>query len=404
MSATKNRATSSLLRSEKRSLFRFLALYATFTLLLISALSYYYYESQKTLMLSDKRATLATYAYEQTKRLKALHQAFPKKRTYPRDERFTSAIYDIQYHRIFSLNRTEPHAPRDFFKEIDMRNGYIHYIKDLDIFYLGARYLVLEIPDDGAWARHAWRNIALYGGGALLFMALLGWYLAKRFVAPMRDAILLLDRFIADTTHELNTPLSTILANIETVKTDELSDKNRKKLERITAAAKQVSLLYRDLTYLVLEKKRTRNMQPLDMASFVRQRITYFETLAQMKRVQLFSTLGDLCLKVDPNDMQRLLDNLLSNAVKYNKPGGQVHIYMRRDAMCIEDTGIGIAEADIPLLFDRYMRFSDKEGGFGVGLSIVSDIVKRYGWHIDVTSQKGVGTRICVSWKKEDRC
>jgi two-component system OmpR family sensor kinase len=378
-----------------------LALYTALVLLIIGAISYYYYESQRTLMLSDKRALLTGYAYEQIKRLKALHQAFPQKRTYPRDERFTSAIYDIEYYKIFSLNEEEP---QNFFNEIETVNGKIHYIKDLDVFYLGARYLVLEIDDDGAWRQEALQRIALYATGSFLLLIILGIYLARLFVAPMRNAILLLDRFIADTTHELNTPLSTILTNIELMEFETLSERNRKKLERIAAAAKSVSVLYRDLTYMVLERARKVRIEPLQADRLVRERIRYFETLAQQKRVGFELTLHRVCVFADKKDMERLTDNLLSNAIKYNRRGGKVRVELTSHMLRVSDTGIGIDETRLPLLFDRYMRFSRQEGGFGVGLSIVKDIAERYGWNIDVASVKGEGTVFSVYWKKEDIC
>jgi two-component system OmpR family sensor kinase len=389
------------LRSEKRSLKRFLTLYFTLITLLTGGIAYYYYESQRTLMLSDRRATLAGYAYEQTKRIKALHQAFPKERIYPRDDRFTSAIYDIEYTPIFSLNHTEP---RDFFKEIAMHEGYIQYIKDLDVFYLGARYLVIEIPDDGKWQERVMRRIFFFGGGAFALLALLGFFLSRRFVKPMRDAILLLDRFIADTTHELNTPLSTILTNIESVERETLPQNVRKKFDRIAAAAKQVSVLYRDLTYLVLEKEKSATAEPLRMDELVRRRIEYFETVAQMKRVTFHTDLVPVRICADRKDMERLLDNLLSNAVKYNRRNGTITVRLEKTRLDVEDTGIGIDEEKIPLLFDRYMRFSRKEGGFGVGLSIVKSIADRYGWNIEVFSTKGKGTRFTIEWNEEQIC
>jgi two-component system OmpR family sensor kinase len=378
-----------------------LALYFTLVTLLTAAIAYYYFESRRMLMLSDKRIELAEYAYEQTKRLKALHQAFPKERVYPRDERFSSAIYDIEYYRIFSLNRTDPD---DFFKEIDMKDGYIHYIKDLDVFYLGARYLVIEVPDDGIWMKEAIRDIAIYGGSALVILALLGLYLSRLFVKPMRDAILLLDRFIADTTHELNTPLSTILTNIETINTEAMDVRSRKKLARIKAAAKQVSVLYRDLTYMVLEKEKNTVDEPIAMHTLIRERIHFFESVAQAKQIVIRAETNEVCIKAKRNDMIRLFDNLVSNAVKYNKRGGTVRIGLNRDGFYVEDTGIGIEEEKIPYLFDRYLRFSDREGGFGVGLSIVKNIVERYGWKIDVVSRPGEGTRFSITWPEERLC
>ena len=401
MSVSKNRATASLLASEKRSLTRFFILYGVLTFLLIGGVAYYYYESQKALMLSDKRVTLSRYAYEQTKRIKALHHAFPKERTYPRDDRFTSAIYDIEFHRIFSLNGSDPD---DFFQEIRLKDGIIQYIKDLDVFYLGARFLVIEVPDDGRWSMRAWRHIAVYGGAALVLLGLLGVFLARLFVKPMRDAILLLDRFIADTTHELNTPLSTMLANIETIDRNRLDRATQKKLDRIAVAAKKVSVLYRDLTYLVLEKNKSFQTDTIELEPFLRSRIHYFETLAQSQNVRLEAHLQKACIQADIKDLERIVDNLISNAIKYNINGGKVTVTLDRDKLIVEDTGIGIDEEKLPFLFDRYMRLTQQHGGFGVGLSIVKSICERYRWRVNVTSKSKVGTRFEIIWKEEDRC
>ena len=70
--------------------------------ILISLSSLFYYETQEKLFLAQQRATLTKYAYIQTKRLKVLHHYFYERKTYPRDERFKSAIYDIDLNKIFS--------------------------------------------------------------------------------------------------------------------------------------------------------------------------------------------------------------------------------------------------------------------------------------------------------------
>ena len=108
MLVLKNKATNSLLKSEKKSLLRFLTLYIAMVIFLITLLSLFYYQSQEELMLSDKRAIMTKYAYIQTKRLKVLHHFFDERTEYPRDPRFTSAIYDLEHMKIFSLLLTAP--------------------------------------------------------------------------------------------------------------------------------------------------------------------------------------------------------------------------------------------------------------------------------------------------------
>jgi two-component system OmpR family sensor kinase len=358
-------------------------------------LSVFYYESQRQLMLSDKRATLAQYAYIQTKRLKVLHYFFPERTEYPRDPRFRSAIYDIEFTKIFSLNKAER---VNFDEEVYIGEGYIHFVKGLDTYYLGTRYLVIEVDDNGEWEVRIWKNIALYGSIAFVLFMLFGLYLAKLFLRPMRDSIMLLDRFIKDTTHELNTPLSAILANIEMMDTDVMVEKNRKKLERINIAAKTVSTLYRDLTYLTLEQEKKNNDEVLDLGVIIRDRVEYFDILARSKQISFDLALKDATIVMDRMKCTRVIDNLISNAIKYNKRKGDIRIELEPNRLAITDTGIGISEEKIPFMFDRYLRFNSSEGGFGVGLSIVKKILDEYGITIRVESKVGEGTRMVLEW------
>ena len=385
-----------MLKSEKQSLYRFFTLYIMMVVFGITVLAIYYYESQKQLMFFNQRAEMGKYAYIQTKRLKVLHHFFPERTTYPRDPRFRSAIYDIDYHKIFSLNRVENSR---FDKEIYLKEGYIHYVKSLDTFYLGARYLVIELKDDGVWLQKIWKSIAIYGSAVFILFMLFGLYLAKLFLKPMRDSIMLLDRFIKDTTHELNTPLSAILANIEMMDTDVMVEKNRKKLERINIAAKTVSVLYKDLTYLMLEQEKKNEDRMLDLKEIISGRVEYFDVLAKSKGISFALSLEDASIYMDKRKCIRVIDNLISNAIKYNRRNGKIEIILRQGELQVRDTGRGIEEEKIPFMFDRYMRFDKSEGGFGIGLSIVKKILDEYKIGIRVVSLLQKGTTMIIEWK-----
>lgn len=396
MLVSKNRATSSLLKSEKKSLLRFLTLYVAMVTFMIMLLSLFYYQSQEKLMLSDQRAVLTKYAYIQTRRLKVLHHFFEERRDYPRDPRFRSAIYDLEHRKIFSLLGDE--NVRFDQEEIYRTKGHIHLVKTLDEFYLGTRYLVIEVEDNGEWKGEIWRSLLGYGTlGFVLFM-LFGLFLAKLFLKPMRDSIMLLDRFIKDTTHELNTPLSSILANIEMMDTDVMVEKNKKKLARINIAAKTVSVLYKDLTYLTLDQEKESHDEEIDIKALIYDRAEYFSILAQSKQLECDLDLKDATITMDRRKFTRVIDNLLSNAIKYNKRHGTVGIKLREGLLVIWDTGIGINEEKTPFIFDRYMRFNDSEGGFGIGLSIVKQILDQYHMSIEVKSKEGEGTSMVLRW------
>lgn len=346
-------------------------------------------------MLAEQRATLTKYAYIQTKRLKVLHHFFDDRTVYPRDPRFKSAIYDLEYIKIFSLLENEN---IHFDKEIYINKGTIHFVKSLDDFYLGTKYLILEVPDSGAWRGESWKNILGYGFFAFLFFMLFGLYLAKLFLKPMRDSIVLLDRFIKDTTHELNTPLSAILANIEMMDRDVMVEKNKIKLTRINIAAKTVSVLYQDLTYLTLEQEKENHDEEIEIKDLIHDRAEYFMILAESKQLECSLDLDDATIIIDRRKFTRVIDNLISNAIKYNKRNGTVGIILREGMLVIWDTGIGINEGKIPYMFDRYMRFNQSQGGFGLGLSIVKNILDEYYISINVESTENKGTRMILKW------
>ncbi|UPT78367.1 HAMP domain-containing histidine kinase [Sulfurovum sp. XGS-02] len=396
MLVLKNKATNSLLRSEKKSLLRFLTLYVAMVIFLITLLSRFYYQSQEKLILSDHRAMMTKYAYIQTRRLKVLHHFFPERTEYPRDPRFKSAIYDLEHMKIFSL--LEDENVRFDAEEIYITNSHIHLVKMLDEFYLGTKYLIIEIEDSGAWRGEIWKNIITYGIAGFIFFMLFGLYLAKLFLKPMRDSIVLLDRFIKDTTHELNTPLSAILANIEMMDTDVMVEKNKTKLARINIAAKTVSVLYKDLTYLMLEEDKENHDEEIDIRELIYNRVEYFSVLAQSKHIAYDLDLEEATIMMDRRKITRVIDNLISNAIKYNKRNGTIGIRSREGFLVIWDTGIGINEEKIPFIFDRYMRFNKSEGGFGIGLSIVKKIVDEYDISIEVVSKEGEGTKMVLRW------
>jgi two-component system OmpR family sensor kinase len=395
LSVLKSKATNSPLKSEKKSLFRFLALYIAFILLMIVILSLYYYENQEKLMLSQQSNRLSHFAFIQTKRLKVMHQKFKDRITYPRDSRFKSAIYDLEYMKIFSLLECE----KDIFEEGISRNGsYFHFVYRLDDYYLGAKYLVIEVNDEGRWEERVWKSILFYGSVAFLLFLLFGLYFMRLFLKPMRDSILLLDHFIKDTTHELNTPLSAILGNVEMMDTEVMAPKNLIRLNRINIAAKSLSILYQDLTYLTLEQESAHQIEEVDIAGLMENRVEYFKTLANSKGLSFALEVEPVRLWVDRRKFTRVLDNLLSNAIKYNRRNGYIKLSLTEDQLRVEDSGIGIEKEHLAQVFDRYRRFNSVEGGFGVGLSIVKSIVDEYRFDIEIDSTKGVGTKVILRW------
>jgi len=382
-------------QSEKQTLFRFLALYVLLTVIIISVFSFIYFELQKDLMLQQKKPTLQKYSKELIEELKQLHINFDKTQVYPRSDKFNSAIFDNEKKLIFSTTETKLRLDKILYLE----NGVIHLVNIPESYYLGARYIIVKIKDDEVWLKQTKQNIMIFASITFLFMLVVGYILLRLFLKPMRDAITLLDEFIKDTTHELNTPVSNIVANIEMIDKSQLDEKLLKKIERIDIGAKTVSNIYQDLTYLTLGNKIISNNEDIDIEQLVVERVEYFTSLALAKKVKISSNIIErTILYADKFKIAKLLDNLLSNAIKYNRVGGEIIVSVEDRKLSVEDSGIGIAKDDISKIKERYKRFNKSSGGFGIGLSIVSRIANEYNLDIDISSKERVGTKVSVSW------
>ncbi|MFT5662611.1 MAG: two-component system OmpR family sensor kinase [Sulfurimonas sp.] len=346
-------------------------------------------------MLQEKKSTLQEHSKKFLYDLKQLHINFDKTQVYPRYDNFDSAIFDNERKLIFSSSDTKIKLDKILY----LHDKVIHLVNIPESYYLGAKYVIIKVKDDGLWLKQTRKEIILFVSLTFVFMMAVGYVLLRLFLKPMRDAIQLLDRFIKDTTHELNTPVSTIVANIEMIDKSSLDEKLLKKINRIDIGAKTISNIYQDLTYLTLGNKIMANDEDLNIEQVVLERIEYFNSLATAKKVSLkIEIIQNTSLYIDKGKFSKLLDNLISNAIKYNKIKGSIIIRVEARKISVEDSGIGIAEEDISQMLERYTRFNKSSGGFGIGLNIVASIAKEYSLDIDIQSELKVGTTVSVSW------
>ena len=384
-----------LLRSEKKTLFRFLALYTLLSIIIVGVFSFIYYEFQKDLMLQKKRVILEEYSKELISNLKYLHINFDKIQIYPRSKNYESAIFDNHKHKIFSTIKQDINLD----KMLSLQNGMIEFISIPESYYLGAKYVVILLKDDGIWSQNVQKKILLYAVLAFVFMFVVGYFLLQLFLKPMKDAIELLDKFIKDTTHELNTPVSTIVTNIEMIDKNSLDSKLLKKINRIDIGAKTISNIYQDLTYLTLGHKIISKDENINVVDVIKQRVDYFQSLLDAKKIKTTIIIKDESrLFIDKAKFSKLIDNLISNAIKYNKIRGTIKIEIDKNQVIVEDSGIGISKNNISKMQERYVRFNDSCGGFGIGLNIVSSIASEYNLEIDITSEEKIYTKVKLSW------
>lgn len=382
--------------SEKKSLYRFVLIYLLSTLILFSIGAYIFYAFEKHHLLDRQREALKREGESIQHQLMLLQKNFSDKLPYPAREPYESAIFDKNKKLIFSTFKLPSHI--DFHQEYSLRGRYLIHVKSIDPYYLGAAYLVIRIPVDQAAITHLQQMILLFMLGAGLFFVIIGYYLGRLFVAPMRESIEIMNSFIQDTTHELNTPISTILTNLELMDTLHKCDA-REEMQRIEIASKTLSRIYSDLTYLKLHHNYHRDIQPINLSRLLHERLLYFSTAVNAKRISLTETIeSDIVLNLDRDDIIRLIDNLLSNAIKYNHVGGLLAVTLNAKEFRVRDSGIGIEKKDLETIFERFKRANKSEGGFGIGLNIVYQLVHTYNFKILIDSKPDIGTEVIIQW------
>ncbi len=208
----------------------------------------------------------------------------------------------------------------------------------------------------------------------------------------------------ADIAHELRTPLAVIQANLEAMldgvrplSAEEVADVHRETrlLSRLVTDLRDLSLA--ETGQLPLRKKLT------DLSELVRTSVARFSAQAEEKGVRLDAEAADgkLSADVDPDRIAQVLGNLLDNALRHTPAGGEVMVCLQPGAqrdevrVTVRDTGSGIPEEHLPNIFERFYR-ADRartrtDGGSGIGLAVVRQLIEAQGGRVWAESQPGKG-------------
>src|SRR5437867_12188322 len=215
------------------------------------------------------------------------------------------------------------------------------------------------------------------------------------------------DQFIAALSHELRTPLQPILGWTEVLRRHALDDVTTRAMEVIHRNIRQQVRLVDDLLDLsrILHGKFMLRFETFDLREQVRAAMEAFEEPASMKRVRLGATLpdGPLLMWGDSARMHQMVANLIANALKFTSAGGRVGVRLeardRRAVIEVDDSGEGIAESDLPIIFEpfRQGQLSTRRGGLGIGLDLVRRLTELHGGTVTVASAGlGQGARFRV--------
>jgi len=301
--------------------------------------------------------------------------------------RFKVGYYDEDGKAIYS----EIKEPINFEKDFYIENGQCYTVTRSKSVHMGIQYIVLKENDLSAQIRALRIKIIGYLVFSFILMGVVGYFLGRLFLQPVREQIESLDRFISDTTHELNTPVSAILMTVQSLKN--VDEKKRKRLE---ASAKRLSVMYSSLTYRLEGKREADEWLRLD--EIIKARAEYVRDLIASKRLQMELDLEPTLVRMNRQSADRLIDNLLSNAIKYSDVGDSVTITLRNNVLKVKDTGIGIDKEKQADIFKRFHRANEERGGFGIGLDIVLSICKKYKIKLELDSKKGDGSTFILTF------
>lgn len=214
-------------------------------------------------------------------------------------------------------------------------------------------------------------------------------------------------QFTADASHELRTPLAVILSQVElALARPRSADDYREAIEASGRAARRMKRLVDDLLTLARADAGGLELRtgPVDLGAISRECAELLEPLATRRgvRIEVSSSKGELI--GDAERLARAVTNLVNNAILYNRPDGRVtlSVVSQDDQVVLKvaDTGIGIPEAELSRVFDRFFRIdrarSRASGGSGLGLAICKSIVEAHGGTIEVSSRCGQGTTFTV--------
>lgn len=352
--------------------------------------------NEKEVMLSEHR--LSMQIVNETYYQKMEYDYLYQDGNLPTSVAYNTAVFDVNKKVMVSyLEDTNI----DFNKVISLDNGYIHFIVPIGKNMRGAKYLVYETKDNRLWWKAMVKDFVIYGIAIFVFITIIGVNLLRIFLRPMRESIELLDNFIKDTTHELNTPVSVIVANIEGIELERLESKYATKIRRVDIAARTISNIYNDLTYLILHNDIAVKDEEINLSRFLCERVDYFKVAMEQKKITFSrEVVDDVMIYMDRNKLGRLIDNIISNAIKYNKVHGNIDIKLTQGYLSVTDTGIGIPKEKIERIFERYQRANESVGGFGIGLHIVAMIANEYAIEIKVDSEQNKGTQIELKWEQ----
>ena len=215
--------------------------------------------------------------------------------------------------------------------------------------------------------------------------------------------------FFQNASHELKTPLTTIIGYEEMIENGLIDDEKEmaRAREAVIKESKRMESVIEDMLALSSLEYNMSNEKKVDVDAkeMVKDIVYSFEYLLNEREITCSLKLSSVSLKMVPKDFDRLVRNLISNAIKYNKEKGKIYVNLTKNYISVKDSGIGIEAKNLSRIFERFFRVdkgrSREQGGTGLGLAIVKHICLNYGFKVEVKSKVLEGTEFIVYFQNK---
>lgn len=223
--------------------------------------------------------------------------------------------------------------------------------------------------------------------------AIVGFFLIRALISPFVEDNRKLDNLLKEMIHELNIPVSTILANSAMLKKELGEKKQQRRLERIELAAKNLSKQYENLEFEIRSQIKRPKIEEFYLDELVKEAVLLF---GDIKKVAIELDMEPCRVQGDRLGCLKVVTNLIDNAIKYSNEGGVVKVSIKENLLKVQDSGVGIRDDEILRIFDRYYQSDSSIKGCGIGLGYVKEFCDEHGIEIRIASEVGRGSEFAL--------
>lgn len=243
----------------------------------------------------------------------------------------------------------------------------------------------------------------------LIVVVALGYLIVYLALKPSREALSSQKQFIANIAHELRTPLSVMKTNIEVALMDKYLNRSVREslLGNVDELDRAADIINNLLSFNTLQNPEQIKFENCDLGVVTEQMTEKLSVLAQEKDIRLSVAKGEFVIVWgNGSALEQVAYNVIKNALLFTESGGRVEVVVMPDyrghiELSVTDTGIGISEKVLGHILEPFYRADSSrtrwEGGSGLGLTIVSELVKLHGGKISIKSKEGEGTVVTIA-------